>query len=155
MRFTLIKDLSKHTQMRALLLGMLLFISLFILSDIGMKASLIGLTNQQVITTIYGDEEEFIEPITQGTLLEMIHADIFFMMMTLSLLSSIYTRLVGGSKMTNRLISLLFLSALGSLGFLLLAFYSEHFFTTLYLSSFYIWHSLALLFSLISIKKLL
>ena len=155
MRFTLIKDLSKHTQMRALLLGMLLFISLFLIVDVLIKDELIGLNVAQVSTTLYGDEEEFIEAINESVLLSMIHSDLFFMMMSLTLLSAIYTRLVGGSKLTNRLISTLFLGALMSLAFLLFAFYFKSFFVQLYLGAFYIWHGVALLFAFVSIKKLL
>ncbi len=155
MRFTLIKDLSKHTQMRALLLGMLFFLTLFLLVDIAIKDTLIGLNLESISSTLYGNEEEYIEGINEGTLLEMIHADIFFMMMSLTLLSSIYTRVMGGSKTTNRLISVLFISALATLGFLLLAFYTSALFINAYIFTFALWHTIALLFSIVSFKKLL
>jgi len=69
--------------MRPLLGGLLLFILLFLTADIMLKDDHIGLTPTHLTQTLFGNEEEYIEPVTEHFLLELIHSDIFFIMMTL------------------------------------------------------------------------
>ncbi|MGB6020221.1 MAG: hypothetical protein WBF77_11575, partial [Sulfurimonadaceae bacterium] len=93
MKFTLVKDVKNDTLMRPLLGGLLLFILLFVSADILLRSDHIGLTPSALAQTLFGNEEEYIEPVTEHFLLEMIHSDIFFIMMTLLTLSAVYARL--------------------------------------------------------------
>ncbi|MEA2110794.1 MAG: hypothetical protein U9P71_01970 [Campylobacterota bacterium] len=154
MKFTLVKDLAKDTLMRPLLTGVIFFLLLFLVSDLFQKESQIGLHVNSVNTTLYGNEEEFLDPISLEALLEIIHADIFFMMMTLLVLCAIYGRLASKSKKTYWIIHSVNISAFASVVLLLIAFKSSAIITPFWLLAVCFWHVLALMMSLESLYRL-
>jgi len=144
MRFTLVKDLRQDPLMRPLLLGVLLFIALYLASDIYVKSELIGVSLPAAYLTFAGDEESFVEPISLTTLIEIVHGELFFMMLTLMTLCAIYARLRGGSRRTRVLIHLTMLSALLSQGALVGAQMLSVDFAAAWVALFWGWHAAAL-----------
>ena len=154
MKFTLVKDLKGDTLMRPLLGGLLLFILLFLTADILLKNDNIGLTPSHLSQTLFGDEEAYIEPITEHFLLEIMHSDIFFMMMTLLTLSTVYARLCQNTSIRVVNINATMISALLTIVFLPLAYYVSSLFILPYIITFYSWHILAFFMAVASLYYL-
>ena len=140
--------------MRPILGGLLLFILLFLTADVVLKNDHIGLTPTALTQTLFGDEEEYIEPVTEHFLLELIHSDIFFMMMTLLTLSAVYARLCQNKSMRIVNINATMISALLTVLFLPLAYYLSAHFVLPYIITFYSWHILALFMAIASLYYL-
>ncbi len=140
--------------MRPLLGGLLLFILLFLSADIMLKNDHIGLTPTHLSQTLFGNEEEYIEPVTEHFLLELMHSDIFFMMMTLLTLSTVYARLCQNKRLRPININITMITALLSTLFLPLAYYLSPLFITPYIISFYIWHIMAIAMAIASLYYL-
>ncbi len=140
--------------MRPLLGGLLLFILLFLSADIVLKNDHIGLTPIQLSQTLFGNEAEYIEPVTEHFLLELMHSDIFFIMMTLLTLSAVYARLCQNKKLRLININITMTAALLSIVFLPLAYYLSAYFILPFIISFYTWHFMALMMTLVSLYYL-
>jgi len=151
MKFTVIKDVKHDPLMRPLLGGLLLFILLFLGADIFLKDDRIGLTPSHLAQTLFGNEEEYIEPASEQFLLELMHSDIFFMMMTLLTLSAVYARLCQKARLRLININLTMVSALLSIVLLPLAYYLSAHFILPWIIAFYLWHILALMMTLASL----
>ena len=140
--------------MRPILGGLLLFILLFLSADVLLKNDHIGLTPTHLAQTLFGNEEEYIEPVTEYFLLELMHSDIFFMMMTLLTLSAVYARLCQNQTIRIVNINATMISALLTVLFLPLAYYFSAHFILPYIIAFYAWHILALFMSVASLYYL-
>ena len=140
--------------MRPLLGGLLLFILLFLSADIVLKNDHIGLTPTQLSQTLFGNEAEYIEPVTEHFLLELMHSDIFFIMMTLLTLSAVYARLCQNKKLRLFNINITMTAALLSIIFLPLSYYLSAYFILPFIISFYTWHFMALMMALGSLYYL-
>ncbi len=140
--------------MRPLLGGLLLFILLFLSADIVLKNDHIGLTPTHLAQTLFGNEEEYVEPATEHFLLELMHSDIFFIMMTLLTLSAVYARLCQNKKLRLININITMTAALLSIIFLPLAYYLSAYFILPFIISFYTWHLMALMMTLVSLYYL-
>ncbi len=140
--------------MRPLLGGLLLFMLLFLSADVLLKNNHIGLTPTQLSQTLFGDEEAYIEPATEQFMLELIHSDIFFMMMTLLTLSAVYARLCQNKTIRIVNINATMISALLTVLFLPLAYYLSAWFVLPYIIAFYSWHILALFMAIASLYYL-
>ena len=140
--------------MRPILGGLLLFILLFLSADVLLKNDHIGLTPTQLSQTLFGNEEEYIEPATEHFLLELMHSDIFFMMMTLLTLSAVYARLCQNKTIRIVNINATMISALLTVLFLPLAYYLSAHFILPYIIAFYAWHILALFMAIASLYYL-
>ncbi|MEA3370443.1 MAG: hypothetical protein U9Q40_03815 [Campylobacterota bacterium] len=154
MRFTLIKDLKEDSMMRPILSGLLIFILIYLLSDILVKHSSFGISLESVETTLFGNEDEFIDPISTASFLEFWHMEIFFIMMTLLTLSAVYLRLAKSNRYKILTLNLVMISSLLALISLLLSFFISPAFIVVYIVSFYIWHIGAIYMTLYSILKL-
>ena len=154
MKFTLVKDIKGDTLMRPILGGLLLFILLFLSADVVLKNDHIGLTPTALAQTLFGNEEEYIEPVTEHFLLELMHSDIFFMMMTLLTLSAVYARLCQNKTIRIVNINATMISALLTILFLPLAYYLSAIFIFPYIIAFYAWHILALFMAIASLYYL-
>jgi len=144
MRFTLVKDLRTDPLMRPLIGGLLLFSLLFLLFDVWHKIEQIGLLPKNVATFLYGNEEEFVEPVTQSSLLEIIHMDTFFAMMILLTLSAVYARLSDSLSRKMIMINLSMVGAIFGIVSLLLAYFFHPLFIYIWLFCFGVWHMIAL-----------
>ena len=140
--------------MRPILGGLLLFILLFLSADVLLKNDHIGLTPTQLSQTLFGNEAEYIEPATEHFLLELMHSDIFFMMMTLLTLSAVYARLCQNKTIRIVNINATMISALLTVLFLPLAYYLSAHFILPYIIAFYAWHILALFMAIASLYYL-
>lgn len=154
MRFTLIKDLKQDSMMKPILSGLLIFILIYLISDIFVKASSFGISLDAVTTTLFGNEDEFIDPISTASFLEFWHMEIFFIMMILLTLSSVFIRLSNSSRYKIIVLNLVMISALLSLISLVLSFFLTPEFLVIYLVSFFTWHLSAIYMVLYSLFKL-
>ena len=152
MKFTVIKNLQKDSAMSLILKGFLFFILLYILSDIFVMKSSFGISAEAVNSTLFGNEEAYIDPINESSFLEFWHTQIFFIMMILLTLSAVFIRVAKRSRaiLTNALM----ITALVSLISLPLAFYISKFFIDIYVITYFIWHLVAVYMIFYSFWKL-
>ncbi|MGB3962624.1 MAG: hypothetical protein WBK95_10350 [Sulfurimonas sp.] len=154
MRFTLIKDIKKDTVMQPVLGALLFFALLYLISDILVKQSSFGITPAAVSATLFGDEEQFLEALSEASFLEFWHTEIFFSMMLLFTMSAVYIRLYEASKKAMLLVHLLFISALLALFALPLAYFVDPAFVNIYSFSFIVWHLSALIVAFCALQRL-
>lgn len=154
MRFTLIKDLKKEDSMRPILSGLLIFTSLYLMADVFVKHLSFGVSISSVKSTLFGNEEEFLDPITQSSFLEFIHTEIFFIMMILLTLSTVFIRISKNTKLNFIIMNATMISAILSLIALALSYYLSSYFIVVYIATFFIWHILSLYMSIHSLWKL-
>ena len=146
MKFLSQTSLHDNPFLKNLLGGLLVFITLFLLLDILLYHIQIGLSFENAITSILGNEEEFIEPILFDSLLVMIHSNLFFSMLILLILSAIWVRI---SKPNSKLfLHLLFILAILAPVFLLLGYFFGTLAIKIWVVLFLLWHFLALLMSI-------
>ncbi len=152
MKFTLIKELKQEKSMKLILTGFLSFILLYLIADILVKQSTFGLFFDAINLTLFGSQEEYIDPITQASFLEFWHIEIFFMMMILLTLSAVFARV--SNKGIILVTNMLMISAITSLLSIALAFYMSNIFIHVYVLTFFIWHITAIYMILNSLWKL-
>jgi len=150
-RFTLVKDLKKDKTMRPILNGLTLFTLLYLITDIFVKHSSFGVFARDVSLTLFGSEEEFIDPLTQASFLEFWHMEIFFMMMILLTLSAVYIRLSQKSSLRLFILNIVMIFAISSLLSLVLSYFVSPLFVYLYTFSYLLWHIVAIYMSLYSL----
>jgi len=154
MKFLVTKDLS-HSRFLAYLIGAVMFaIILYLVMDVVLHAYVIGLDIPSIYTTLIGNTETFEEPILIDSLLLQVHIDLFMTLFALLILSSVYIRLHDKTALMKIVLHTLFLSGLITPLFLLLAYFWLDLFAYAWLSSFFIWHSLALVLALMTFKRL-
>jgi len=154
LRFTLIKNVKKDKAMRPILNTLLFFILLYIPFDIYVKSHTMGISTETIMITLFGNADEFIDPMNKSVFLEFIHMQIFFLMMILLTLSAIFIRLLSQKKNTVLVINLLMGFALITPITLFLSYFYTHDFINIYLFSFFTWHLIALYMTLHSIWEL-
>jgi len=154
MRFTLLKDLTQDRVMRPTLTGLLLFSILYLLSDLFVKQATFGLLPQKVLSTLYGNEEAFIDPISEASFLEFWHTEIFFIMMLLFTLSTICIRLCNASRFSLFMVNAILISALVTLSVLPFAYYFSQDLIYLYCVGSILWHIMAFFVAIFSLKRL-
>ena len=154
MRFTLIKNITQDTLMVPILSGLLLFSLLYLVADVAVKYSGFGLFKESINLTLFGDEEQFIDPLTSSSFLEFWHMEIFFIMMLLFTLSALYIRLSHAGKADLIIVNTTMLSAFGTLVFLFVSFYTSVNLLELYVACFFLWHILAVYMSIYSLWRL-
>ncbi|MCF6339173.1 MAG: hypothetical protein L3J10_00245 [Sulfurimonas sp.] len=142
MKFTLINNIQNDKAMSLILKGFLVFILLYLISDILVMNSYFGISIDSVAITLFGNEEEYLDPMNEAAFLEFWHTQIFFIMMILLTLNAIFIRVANRSR--NILTNLLMINALLSLVFLPLAFYLSASFVALYIITFFTWHIVAI-----------
>ena len=140
--------------MHQILTGLLLFISLYILLDIFLKYHTIGLFTEEIRTSIFGNDQEYIDPMSKSIFLEFIHMEIFFSMMILLTLNAIFIRLNHTRPYTAMIANATMLSALLSLVSIAVAYFFLSELISFYVVTFFLWHASALYMALISLKRL-
>ena len=140
--------------MKPLLNGLLIFITLYLIFDIFVKSHTLGLSIQTISTTLFGNTDEFLDPMNKSVFLEFIHMQIFFLMMLLLTLSAVFIRLFSKKKTTILLMNLLmFFGILSPITLAAAYFYSSEF-ISIYLLCFFSWHIIALYMALKSLWEL-
>jgi len=155
MKFLVTKDLA-HSTLLSYLMGSVVFAILIYLGlDTVLHAYVIGLDMHSVSVTLFGDAENFVEPILIDSLLLQVHIDLFMTLFAILILSSIYIRLYSDKVMTKWIVHLLFIMGMLAPAALILAYLVSAFFTAMWLISFILWHVLASIVALMILKKLL
>lgn len=154
MKFTLVKDLKKDPLMRPIISSVLLFSLIYLISDFFVKQSSFGLLPSDITNTLFGNEDEFLDPISKDIFLEFWHVEIFFTMMIVFILSTIHIRVSKASKNSIFSVNILMISSILSLVVLPLSYFISLIFIEIYVVLFFIWHSFAIISSLISLKAL-
>ena len=140
--------------MKPILSGLLLFALIYLLSDIYVTKLSLGLFSEQIHTTLFGNVEEFLDPISRAFFLEYIHMQIFFMMMLVLTLSTVYIRMTNKKTYSLVVVNLLMISALLTLLTLSLSYFLNAVFINFYVFTFFTWHIVALYMSLSSLWSL-
>jgi hypothetical protein len=155
MKFLVTKDLA-HSTLLSYLMGSVVFAILMYLGfDMVLHAYVIGLDLHSVSVTLFGDVENFVEPILIDSLLLQVHIDLFMTLFALLILSSIFIRLYSDKVMTKWIVH--FLLSMGILApvALILAYFVSTLFSVIWLISFVLWHLLASIVAIMILKKLL
>jgi len=139
--------------MKPILSGLLFFTFLYLVSDVFVKYSSFGITPNAVFITLFGNEEEYLDPISKASFLEFWHVEIFFVMMILFTLSAVYIRLAEASKISIIVVNLMMISAIVTLVSLPMAYFLSSSFIMVYVISFFTWHICALFSVLSSLKS--
>jgi len=155
MKFVISKDLEHSKLLNTLMSGVSIALFFYILLDMFLHGYLFGSDITGIKETLYGNMEEFIEPILFDTLLLQIHIDLFMTLVSLMILSTMYIRLFSDEKTTVSFIHTLFILGLISPFFLLVAYMSSALFVYLWVLTFICWHFLAIFFSIRIVKRLL
>ena len=154
MKFLVTKDLS-HSRLLAYLMGAVMFaIILYLIMDVVLHAYVIGLDIPTIYNTLLGNAENFEEPILIDSLLLQVHIDLFLTLFALLILSAIYIRLYEKTSVMKVTLHTLFLSGMTAPIFLLLAYLWSEAFAYVWLGTFFLWHIMAFLLSLMIFKRL-
>jgi len=153
-RFTLVKKLEKDSAMKPIMVGLLVFMFMFLVSDIFVKEANFGLNKQSISYTLFGNEEEFLDPMVKSVFLEFIHSEIFFIMMILLTLSAIFARVSNRSKFNLLVINGVMIFALAALVSLGLAYFYSPIFVESYVFCSFTWNILAFYMLFYSLWKL-
>ena len=154
MKFVISKDLEHSTLLKTLMMGVSAALFFYLLFDVVLHGLLIGSDILSISNTLYGNTEEFIEPILLDTLLLQVHIDLFMTLFTLMILSTIYIRLFSEAKTTKWLIHLMFIIGLATPLMLLVAYMGTRFFVYVWIFMLLAGHLLAIFFALRIMKRL-
>jgi len=155
MKFLVTKDLAHSTLLTYLMGSVVFMILLYLGFDTVLHAYVIGLDMQSVSVTLFGDAENFVEPILIDSLLLQVHIDLFMTLFSILILSSIYIRLYSDKVMTKWVVHLLFSLGIVAPVVLLLAYFVSALLTAIWLISFVLWHILGCIVAMMILKKLL
>ena len=155
MKFLVTKDL-EHSTLLSYLMGSVVFmILLYLTFDVVLHAYVIGLDMHSISVTLFGDVENFVEPVLIDSLLLQVHIDLFMTLFAVMILASIYIRLYSSRSMTKWTVHLLFILGILAPTALLLAYFVSESFMFIWLISFLLWHFLGSIVAMIILKKLL
>ena len=138
--------------MRPILVGLLLFTLLFLLLDLLNSHYHSGITFSAFSTYILGNEEEYIDPISFATLLELLHVKIFLVMMTLLILSAIYARLAPSKKAKYAIHSVMLSAFFSLVGMIASPYVTWAIY--LHVILLWLWHIIALAITIESLYRL-
>jgi len=155
MKFLVTKDLAHSSLISYLMSSVVFAILLYLGLDTILHAYVIGLDMDSISVTLFGDAENFVEPVLIDSLLLQVHIDLFMTLFAILILSSIYIRLYSSKVMTKWIVHLLFIMGILAPVTLLLAYFVSASFTAMWLISFLLWHVLACMVALMILKKLL
>lgn len=154
MKFTLIKDLKQDSLMKPILSGLLICTLLYLIADIIVKNATVGIFITDITYSLFGNEEEFLDPMLQSTFLEFWHIEIFFIMMILLSLSAVFIRLSTMNIKNLVILNTTLLSAIVSLISIVMSYFVSDSFLIVYVISFFLWHILSFYMALISLWNL-
>jgi len=155
MKFLVTKDLQHSTLLGNLMLGVNVALFFYLGLDVVLHGYVLGTNITEISTTLYGNIEEFVEPILIDSLLLQVHIDLFMSLFAIMIIASIYIRLFSASKLTKKLVHALFILGLFTPITLLSAYFSSVTFVYSWIASFILWHILGMGMALAIIKKLL
>jgi len=155
MKFLVTKDLEHSTLLTYLMSSVVFMILLYLGFDIVLHAYVIGLDMQSISVTLFGDIENFVEPVLIDSLLLQVHIDLFMTLFAVMILSSVYIRLYSSKATTRWIMHFLFILGILSPLALLLSYFVSESFTLMWLVSFLLWHILGSIVAMMILNKLL
>ncbi len=144
MKFLVNKELKDNQFLKHLIYGLLVFIVLFLVLDLSFYHIKIGLIPSMAEDTLLGNEEIFVEPILFDSLLLMVHTNLFFSMLALLILSSIYIRVSDRVPVSKSIFHILFISAVLAPISLLFGYFFGKFLIVAWIVLFITWHIISL-----------
>ena len=154
MKFVIGKELEHSRLLNTLMMGVSAALFFYLIFDVVLHGFLIGSDLPTISNTLYGNAEEFIEPILLDTILLQVHIDLFISLFTLMMLSTMYIRLFSEAKTTKWLIHLMFIIGLATPLMLLVAYMGTRFFVYVWIFMLLAGHLLAIFFALRIMKRL-
>lgn len=155
MKFLITKELVRSALLTNLILAVSVALLFYLGLDVVLHGYVIGFDLQGIINTLYGNEEEFIEPIIIDSLLLQVHINLFMSLFSMIMIASIYIRLFSDKKMTKWLVHLLFILGLIAPIVLMIAYFTSMVFVYIWIVSFFAGHILSTIMLLLIINKLL
>jgi len=155
MKFLISKELSQATLLKNLMLAVCVALFFYLGLDVLLHAYVFGFDLSSISSTLYGNTEEFIEPILLDTLLLQVHIDLFMSLFSMMIIASIYIRLYSEDSFTKILVHTLFVLGLVAPLLLVVAYFTEMVVVYVWLIGFILGHLLAMYMSLTIVKKLL
>lgn len=155
MKFLVNKDLEHTSLLKNLMAGVVFALFFYFMMDVVLHSYVLGLDVSTLSTTLFGNPDEFIEPILLDTLLLQVHIDLFMALFSIMIVASIYIRLYSKKMMTKWLVHTLFILGLFAPILLMIAYFTNVWFVYLWLVTFILGHLLAMWMSLFILKRLL
>ena len=153
MKFTVSKDIRNNKVMRNLLISFSTIMLLFLALDVTNKALRFGSTIVDIKNSWLGNENEFIEPLSTISALEMVHLDLFIAILLILLIGSIFMRI--NTKLKTPFLAITMLLSIVSFASFLAALFVSQTFVIISVTSFLAWHISASSMLIVSIFWLL
>lgn len=131
------------------------FILLYLGLDIALHAYVIGTDVHSVALTLFGDAENFVEPMLLDTLLLQVHSDLFMSLFSLLILTSISIRLHGSRRIMRWAVHFVFVLGMLSAVTLLSAYFVGAWLIPVWIATFVTWHVLGFVLGGSVLKTLL
>ena len=155
MKFLISKELSQTTLMRKLMIAVCVALFFYLGLDVLLHAYVFGFELSDISSTLYGNAEEFIEPILLDTLLLQVHIDLFMSLLSMMIIASIYIRLYSEDGFTKIVVHALFILGLIAPLLLIVSYFTAMACVYAWLGSFMLGHLLGMGMSLRIVGKLL
>jgi len=155
MKFLLTKELGHTKLLTTLMAAVVFFILLYLGFDVGLHAYVIGTDVHSVALTLFGDVENFVEPILLDALLLQVHTDLFMSLFSLLILTSIVIRLHGSRPIMRWAVHLVFVLGMLSVVLLLAAYFAGAWLIPVWIAVFVAWHVLAFALGVSVLKTLM
>jgi len=143
MKFLVSKSLHSNPNFSLLILSYSALLLLYVLGDLFYMYNFFGSSPQEVLATLKGNEEEFIEALSLASVLEHIHISMFLSIMSLFSIMAIVLRLA--LKKTHK--GLIISSSMGFLFLASLSFLLTYFISDVFVYIFFygtiLWHFIA------------
>ncbi len=148
MKFFVSSNFKKNRHLRFAVLALLLFLFTFTLSDISVFLHSFGLDAKTISHTLWGNEEEFIEPLNALDFFTYLHTELFFMALIFIILASLIHRLYKKSRFRQLLLLLMLLAMISTTLGLFFGYYKYIIAIHIALTASYLWHAMVVVFSL-------
>jgi len=149
MKFTVSKDLRNNSVIRRLLIAFSIIMLLFLALDVTNKSLRFGSTQTEITNSLLGNEDEFIDPLSIVSALEMVHLDLFIAILLLLMIGSIFMRV--NAKFKTPLLALTMILSIISFASFITSLYFGGIFVLITITTFLIWHISASWMLIISI----
>lgn len=130
--------------MKPIINGLLIFVLIYLIADIFVTKHSLGLSFLEISNTLFGNEDEFLEPMSKSIFMEYVHAKIFYLMMIFLSISAVFARLFHKQRYMILSINVLMISGLLSIVSLSITYFMDASFIYTYMVSYYLWHIIAL-----------
>lgn len=155
MKFLITKELGHTKLLTTLMAAVVIFILLYLGFDVALHAYVIGTDIHSIALTLFGDAENFVEPMLLDTLLLQVHSDLFMSLFSLLILTSISIRLHGSRRIMRWAVHFVFVLGMLSAVTLLAAYFVGAWLIPVWIATFVTWHVLGFVLGGSVLKTLL